>query len=45
MSTRENIRLIARASFVKSFGVPAWCKNKPKLLFDLHSGKKSEVSY
>ena len=24
--------------------VPAWCINKPKLLFDLHSGKKSETS-
>ena len=24
--------------------VPAWCLNKPKLLFDLHSGKKSEKS-
>ena len=24
--------------------VPAWYINKPKLLFDLHSGKKSETS-
>ena len=24
--------------------VPAWCINKPKLIFDLHSGKKSETS-
>ena len=24
--------------------VPAWCINKPKLLFDLHSSKKSETS-
>ena len=24
--------------------VPAWCIDKPKLLFDLHSGKKSEIS-
>ena len=24
--------------------VPAWCINIPKLLFDLHSGKKSETS-
>ena len=24
--------------------LPAWCINKPKLLFDLHSGKKSETS-
>ena len=23
--------------------VPAWCKNKPKLLFDVHSGKKLET--
>ena len=30
----------------KSFtpNVPAWCINKPKLIFDLHSGKKSETS-
>ena len=24
--------------------VPAWCINKPKLIFGLHSGKKSETS-
>ena len=24
--------------------IPAWCMNKPKILFDLHSGKKSETS-
>ena len=24
--------------------VPAWCINKPKLIFDLHSSKKSETS-
>ena len=24
--------------------IPAWCINKPKLIFDLHSGKKSETS-
>ena len=24
--------------------VPAWCVNKPKLIFDLHSSKKSETS-
>ena len=24
--------------------MPAWCINKPKILFDLHSGKKSETS-
>ena len=24
--------------------VPAWCINKLKLLFDLHSGKKSKTS-
>ena len=24
--------------------VPAWCINKPNLIFDLHSGKKSETS-
>ena len=32
-------------SIDKSFTptVPAWCINKPKLLYDLHSGKKSET--
>ena len=24
--------------------IPAWCMNKPKILFDIHSGKKSETS-
>ena len=24
--------------------IPTWCINKPKLIFDLHSGKKSETS-
>ena len=24
--------------------IPAWCMNKPKILFDLHSSKKSETS-
>ena len=24
--------------------IPAWCMNKPKILFDLHSGKKFETS-
>ena len=23
---------------------PTWCINKPKLIFDLHAGKKSETS-
>ena len=33
---------LARSLFTPN--VPAWCINKPKLLFGLHSGKKSETS-
>ena len=31
---------------IKSFGtnIPAWCMKPPEMLFDLHSGKKSEAN-
>ena len=41
-----NIANINLENIDKTFtpNVPAWCINKPKLIFDLHSGKKSETS-